>query len=101
MWGQQRKLINGTHPKTNAPLPVPRNLDGTLWDGGNVQAELQGETATTDGPVRDDGFYTYVPAKFTKINAGNAVPSQSTFSEILSRVRHKGANQGAVESDDT
>ena len=101
MWGQRRKLINGNRPKTNAPLPVPRNLDGTLWDGASVQAELQGDVATTDEPVRDDGFYTYVPAKFTKVNSGSSVPSQSTFSEILSRFRRKGANQSAVEADVT
>ena len=101
MWGQRRKLLQGTHPKTGIPLPVTRNLDGTLWDGGYVQAELQGETATTDGLVRGDGFYTYVPTKFAKVNDGSAMSSQAPFSEILERVRRKEANQVGVQADDT
>ena len=101
MWGQRRKLLNGVHPKTNMPLPMARNLDGTLWMGMGGHSEVQGEDAATDDRVRDDGFYTYVPAKFAKVNSGGSQPSQSSFSEILNRFRRKEANQHGVDADVT
>ena len=101
MWVERRKLLQGTHPKTGVPLPVTRNLDGTLWDGGCMHAELQEGTATTEVHARGDGFYTYVPTKFAKVNDGSAMSSQAPFSEILERIRRREANQVVVLADDT
>ena len=101
MWGQRRKLLNGIHPKTNLPLPMPRNLDGTLWMGVGGQTDLQGDIAATDDRDRDDGFYTYVPAKFVMVNSGSSQPAQASFTDILSRVKRKEANQQGVDADVT
>ena len=93
MWGQRRKLLNGIHPKTNLLLPMPRNMDGTLWQGvGDANSHLQGE-ASDGEQVREDGFYRYVPANFVKVNAGGSVPAQSPFIAILERVRLKASNR--------
>ena len=70
-------------------MPVTRNIDGTLWDQGCMQAELQGGTATTDEHAREDGFYTYVPMKFAKDEDGKARSTQTPFSEIHERLRRK------------
>ena len=101
MWGQRRKLLQGTHPKTGAPLPFTRNIDGTLWDRGCMKEELQGGTATTEGHARDDGFYTYVPEKFAKADDGRAVSSRASFSEIRERIKRKEASRNERKADDT
>ena len=90
MWGQRRKLLQGIHPKTGLPLPVTRNMDGTVLEGvGESHRQTPGVDASDVERVRDDGFYQYVPAKFVKVNTGGSKPAQSPFSEILERVRTK------------
>ena len=101
MWGQRRKLLQGTHPKTGAPLPVTRNIDGTIWDRGCMQEELQGETATTSKHARDDGFYTYVPEKFAKDEVGRVMSTQAPFSEIHERLKRKIASRSEGEAEST
>ena len=80
---------------------MTRNIDGTLWDRGCMQAELQGGTATTEGHARDDGFYTYIPMKFAKADDGRAVSSQAPFSEIRDRIKRKEASRGGGQAEDT
>ena len=94
MWGQRRKLLHGSHPKTGLPLPMPRNEDGTIWQGAGDEGArdyLQG-MASNGKRVRDDGFYVYKPSKFRKVSVNGAGPIQANFDDILARVRVKAAN---------
>ena len=67
------------------------------WGVGG-QTDLQGDIAATDDRDRDDGFYTYVPAKFVKVNSGSSQPAQASFTDILSRVKRKEASQQGVDA---
>ena len=94
MWGQRRKLLQGIHPKTGKPLPMPRNDDGTLWQGAGGEGAsdfLRGMASSSGKRERDDGFYVYEPAKFIRVSASSSMQPQTTFDEILERVRVKAA----------
>jgi hypothetical protein len=95
MWGQRRKLLQGIHPKSGKPMPMPRNGDGTLWQGAGDEGArdyLQGRASSSGKRERDDGFYWYEPDKFIKVSARSSMQTQSSFDEILARVRAKAAN---------
>ena len=80
--------MHGMHPKTGVPLPVPRNTDGTVWQGAGGEGTrdyLQGMTSNGKR-IRDDGFYVHEPAKFIKISGSEPGTTPTTFNEILERV---------------
>ena len=89
--GQRRKLLQGIHPKTGVPLPVTRNLDGTLWTGTG-EAHDAGDPASVDEAARGDGFYRYVPEVFPRANVVDSVSKQICFSELLARARQREAD---------
>ena len=95
MWGQRRKLLQGIHPKSGKPMPMPRNGDGTLWQGAGDEGArdyLRGMASSGGKRERDDGFYLYEPAKFIKVSASSSMQPQTSFDELLARVRIKAAN---------
>ena len=68
MWGQLKKLIRRSHPKTLRLMQEHRNADGTLWvPSGGTYERLEQRSAAAKAEkahVVPEGFYPYVPEAF-------------------------------------